>query len=83
MRMPPSTKRKKQSGEATKDSVLSRQAQAASEKEKVERYNVFVGVLEHIDKHVDSLKNRRGRVRTVDENKMVVLVFRQEIQNMI
>ena len=77
--MPPSNKRKKQATEAATKGVLSRQAQAASEKDKVERYNTFVGVIDHVDKHIKSLKNPRGRVRTVDENKMVVLVFRREI----
>lgn len=81
--MPPPNKRKKQAQGAASNSILSRQAQAASEEEKVERFNKFVDVLQHINSHVDSLKNCRGRVRPVDENKMVVLVFRREMEIMM
>ena len=77
------SKRQKQSEAASAAALASKQAQKATEEEKTNRYNAFVDKLQHVDKHIDELRNPRGRVRPATENKMVVLVFRCALEDMM
>ena len=77
------SKRKKAAEAANAASLKSRQAKKTTEEEKTKRYNAFVDKLRHVDKHIDELRNPRGRVRTAAENKMVILIFRCALEDMM
>ena len=52
------------------------QSSLATNRYKVKLTNIWKGIAEEFDDHVPSLRNPRGRSRTLDENKLVLLIMR-------
>ena len=65
---------------ASAAALATKQAKTDHTRAKQRRKKEFVDLLGYLDGHIDALKNVRGRVRSVDENKLTVLVFRRELQ---
>lgn len=78
--MPPTSAKRKAAAAASAEALATKQAKTVHERTKQRRKKQFVDLLGYLDDHVDALKNVRGRIRSVDENKLTMLVFRRELQ---
>ena len=78
--MPPPIKKAKHLGDSRADCFIRKQKQTASKRTKERMRDAWVLMVDMLKEYSEIMMNKKGRVRTLEENKVVFLVIYHDLQ---
>ena len=78
--MPPPIKKAQHVGDSRADYLIRKQKQTASKRTKERSRDAWAAISDILKENSDIMMNKKGRVQTLDENKVVPLVLYRELE---